>query len=78
MHMNGDAERHRGMTTRIVAALKPHVADRGYDFEFHVDETERNLWMVNGLTPPPFKSEAEKLWFRENRPVEWEEAKGRL
>ncbi|OGE46985.1 hypothetical protein PENARI_c080G01159 [Penicillium arizonense] len=37
----------------IENALKPHIADRGYDWEFHVDETERRLWRVNGIVPPP-------------------------
>ncbi|GAD95406.1 hypothetical protein PVAR5_4049 [Paecilomyces variotii No. 5] len=25
-------------------ASKPHISDKGYDWEFHVDETERRLW----------------------------------
>ncbi|GKZ93355.1 hypothetical protein AnigIFM59636_006425 [Aspergillus niger] len=58
----------------IEKALKPHIADRGYDWEFHVDETERRLWRVNGSVPPPFGSDAEKLWAKENKPVAWESA----
>ncbi|KAB8239291.1 hypothetical protein ETB97_009313 [Aspergillus alliaceus] len=58
----------------IENALKPHIADRGYDWEFHVDETERRLWRVNGMIPPPFGSDAEKVWAKENKPVIWEGA----
>ncbi|KAL5355944.1 putative oxalocrotonate tautomerase [Aspergillus floccosus] len=49
-------------------ALKPHLADKGYDWEFHVDETERKLWRINGMIPPPFKSDEERKWATENRP----------
>jgi hypothetical protein len=58
----------------IENALKPHIADKGYDWEFHVDETERRLWRVNGMMPPPFGSDAEKVWAKENRPGIWEGA----
>lgn len=51
------------------AALKPHTLDKGYDLEFHVDETERRLWKINGMFPPPWKSEEEALWAKENRAV---------
>ncbi|KAH7089276.1 putative oxalocrotonate tautomerase [Paraphoma chrysanthemicola] len=57
----------------IDKALKPHVADKGYDWEFHIDETDRRLWKVNGLIPPAWKSEQEKIWFKENRPVPYPE-----
>ena len=57
---------------RIDKALKPHVADKGYDWEYHCDETERGLWKINGIIPPPWKSEEEKVWVRENRPIPWE------
>lgn len=53
------------------AALKPHIADKGYDWEYHVIETERRLWKINGMTPPLWQSEEEKIWIRENRAVEY-------
>lgn len=49
--------------------LAPHTWDRGLYCEFHIDETPRDLWMINGLWPPASGSEAEQLWVRENRPV---------
>jgi len=54
---------------RLNDLLKPHIADKGYDWEFHVDQTERRLWRINGVVPPPFKSEEEKKWVKENKAV---------
>ncbi|KAK4243771.1 putative oxalocrotonate tautomerase [Corynascus novoguineensis] len=73
VHIESDAARVQGMMKRVDAALRPHVRDKGYDWEVHVDETPRGLWTINGLVPPPFKSEAEKKWSELNRPVEWQE-----
>lgn len=56
----------------VDGALKPHVADKGYDYEFHIDETERRLWKINGMFPPAYKSEEEKIWVEENRAVPFE------
>lgn len=58
---------------KVDAALKPHVQDKGYDWEYHIDETERRLWRVAGLYAPPFGSEEEKMWFRVNKAVPWKE-----
>jgi hypothetical protein len=66
-----DASYNRN-TAAIDKVLVPHVADKGYDWEYHVDETERRLWKINGMKPPPWKSEEEKLWAKENRPVPYE------
>jgi phenylpyruvate tautomerase PptA (4-oxalocrotonate tautomerase family) len=51
----------------IKQILTPHL-DRHPDlhWEFHVDETSEDLWMINGLVPPPGGSEAEKRWAKEN------------
>lgn len=62
-------EVYKNTANKIDAILKPHVLDKGYGCEFHVDETERRLWKVQGMFPPPFKSEGEKIWVKENRPV---------
>ncbi|KAM5343959.1 hypothetical protein ACJ41O_012496 [Fusarium nematophilum] len=75
IHANEDAKINQWTTSRVDAALKPHIADQGYDWEYHVDETSRELWKINGLAPPPWKSEAERWWARENRPLEWEKTK---
>ncbi|KAF2807582.1 uncharacterized protein BDZ99DRAFT_446304 [Mytilinidion resinicola] len=60
---------------RLNEALKPHIEDKGYDWEYHVDETERRLWRIQGLYPPPHGSEEEKGWVQENKASVWEEMK---
>lgn len=33
--------------------LKKHFAHKGYSWEFHVDQTPREYWKINGFRPPP-------------------------
>lgn len=61
-------------TSRLDNIMKPHLLDKGYDFEYHVDETERRLWKINSLIPPPFKSAEEQVWVKGNRAVPYEGA----
>lgn len=65
-------EAYRGVTERVSNVLKSYIADKGYDWEFHVDETERRLWRIQGLDPPPFKSEQEKVWATANKAMAFE------
>ncbi|EHA19910.1 hypothetical protein ASPNIDRAFT_179925, partial [Aspergillus niger ATCC 1015] len=71
LHVPDSDAAYSSTTTRLGQVMKPHLLDKGYDFEYHVDETDRRLWKINGLVPPPFKSEEEKVWVRENRAVEY-------
>ncbi|OAL48541.1 hypothetical protein IQ07DRAFT_77967 [Pyrenochaeta sp. DS3sAY3a] len=61
---------------RVDKALKPFIEDAGYDWEYSVEETSRDLWKVQGLVPPMPRSEAEKEWLRLNEAVPYERAKG--
>jgi phenylpyruvate tautomerase PptA (4-oxalocrotonate tautomerase family) len=54
---------------RVGDTIRPFVAGKGLRWEFHIDETAADLWMIEGLTPPPAGSDAEKLWAKENRAV---------
>ena len=54
---------------RIGDTIQPFAAGKGLRWEFHIDETPKDLWMINGLVPPPGRSDAEKLWAKENRAV---------
>ena len=38
----------------------------GVHWEVHVDETSEQLWLINGLVPPPGGSDAEKAWAAAN------------
>lgn len=52
--------------------MKPHIIDRSeLDWEMHIYETQRDLWRVQGVDAPPAFTEAEKLWFDENKPVSY-------
>jgi hypothetical protein len=59
-------------------ALKPHVADKGYDWEYSVEETRRDLWKIQGMVPPMPGSEAELEWVENNIPTEFDPVKGNL
>lgn len=48
-------------------ALRPYVADRGYEWELHVEEAQRETWHIDGMAPPPQWSEAEKRWAKDNK-----------
>jgi phenylpyruvate tautomerase PptA (4-oxalocrotonate tautomerase family) len=64
-----DPERRDSARQRIGAVIQPFAADKGLHWEFHIDETPRDLWMIDGFVPPPPGSDAEKLWAKENRAI---------
>jgi 4-oxalocrotonate tautomerase family enzyme len=51
----------------IEQQLAPHIKERGFEWELHIDETPIDLWRVQGLPAPPFGSEAEKQWVSDNK-----------
>jgi phenylpyruvate tautomerase PptA (4-oxalocrotonate tautomerase family) len=51
----------------VNAALAPYVQDRGYTWEFHIDETPADLWTCQGIRPPAMGSDSEKRWTREGK-----------
>ncbi|KAF2164200.1 hypothetical protein M409DRAFT_25543 [Zasmidium cellare ATCC 36951] len=71
IHINlpQDKNVYKSLTDKIDKLLKPHIDDKGYDWEYHIDETERLLWKINGQAPPEWKSEDEKVWMSKNYPV---------
>jgi phenylpyruvate tautomerase PptA (4-oxalocrotonate tautomerase family) len=48
-------------------ALKPYIADRGYECEFHIEPAPHETWKIDGIEPPPPDSEAEKRWAKDNK-----------
>lgn len=54
------------------SAFTPFVEERGLDWEIHIDLTPMDLWQIQGFTPPPEESDAERLWGRENRALEYD------
>lgn len=55
----------------INKVLRPFIAEKGYDWEITVSDTPRDFWRFNGIAPPPWRSEEEKVWARDGRPTEW-------
>ncbi|OBF16225.1 tautomerase family protein [Mycobacterium sp. ACS4331] len=65
-HAADRAHRHR-IAHWVNTILDPYLSRHpGLHSEFHIDETSEDLWMINGLIPPPARSEAEQRWVREN------------
>jgi hypothetical protein len=56
VHFDDDAARKLRVINKLDELIKPHVADKGYDWEFHIDETPRELWKIDGFIPPPRES----------------------
>jgi len=59
---------HRiGTAHWVKAILAPFLDAIGsLHWEFHIDETSEDLWMINGFVPPPGGSAAEKIWVADN------------
>ncbi|CAN9094910.1 hypothetical protein CC77DRAFT_401772 [Alternaria alternata] len=72
------AEEREAWIHHIDSVIKPHIADKGYDWEFHIEEPRRDLWKIQGLIPPPLVSEAHKKWRRENKPTPYTKQDGRI
>lgn len=67
---NPDSAARQNTARWIRKMLAPYVErHEGLHWEFHVDETSEELWMINGLVPPPARSEAEKAWAQANKPL---------
>lgn len=49
--------------------LNPVFEGKGWDWEYWVTESPRELWKVNGIIPPPTGSVAEGKWREANRPI---------
>jgi phenylpyruvate tautomerase PptA (4-oxalocrotonate tautomerase family) len=64
-----DPARRESVRNRISRVIQPFATAKGLRWEFHVDETPRDLWLINGLIPPPTGSHAEQLWAKENRAI---------
>lgn len=51
------------------AVLNSVLGPKGVNWEYWIEEVDRDLWKINGLVPPPSGSEMEKEWARRNAPV---------
>jgi len=53
---------------RVNIVIAPWVADRGLDWELHIDETPMNMWSVQGYYPPQMGTVDGDRWTAENKP----------
>ncbi|CAM3281379.1 tautomerase family protein [Tsukamurella hominis] len=66
-HASDSASRTR-IAEWVRAMVAPSLARHpDLQWEFHVDDTSEEMWMINGLVPPPAQSEAERSWAATNR-----------
>jgi phenylpyruvate tautomerase PptA (4-oxalocrotonate tautomerase family) len=75
-HISTDVEWTAAWLKKADAALAPFIQQRGYDYELHVGETPRELWLIQGMRPPRPDTEAEKRWKSENRPTPFDPEEG--
>ncbi|WP_220093756.1 tautomerase family protein [Gryllotalpicola protaetiae] len=64
-----DAESRRRNAEWIKGMIAPTLNNYpDVHWEFHADETSEQLWMINGLFPPPGGSTAEETWAKDGFP----------
>ncbi|KAK4223280.1 putative oxalocrotonate tautomerase [Podospora fimiseda] len=76
VHFRDNEARTKRTMASVKRILKKHIGDNGWDWEVHIDETPTNMWLIAGIEPPPFQSEAEKRWVELGKPVEWRTEEG--
>jgi hypothetical protein len=65
---DNDASKKRFLD-KVDSILTPRFQEKGMDWEYFIQESPRDLWRINGVTPPAAGSEREKEWFRLNKPT---------
>jgi phenylpyruvate tautomerase PptA (4-oxalocrotonate tautomerase family) len=75
-HISTDKVWTESWLRRMNEAIEPFVQRRGYNYELHVGETPRELWLIDGIRPPRPDTEAEKQWKAENRAFPYDPEKG--
>lgn len=63
-----DADMRTWWIARCDEVLAPFIKERGFSWEYHIDETSHELWSIEGYRPPLAGTEDEGRWIRENRP----------
>ncbi|KAF4556536.1 Hypothetical protein D9617_1g084140 [Elsinoe fawcettii] len=74
VRLDDDDKVYKRTSLGINQVFEKNIRPTGADWEFHVDETERRLWMVNGIFPPGFGSEEEKAWVKANKALTRQES----
>lgn len=57
---------------KLDSIIAPLFESKGFRWEYHINETPRELWKIQSIVPPPCQSPAEQKWARENRVSQYE------
>lgn len=63
---NSPEETLRLYFEKMDEVLKPYIADRGYEVEFHAEDAPFATWRIDGMVPPEPWSADEERWAKEN------------
>ncbi|WP_216903371.1 tautomerase family protein [Nocardia alni] len=64
-----EPDRRKRMTESLNVVLVPYTRDRGLHWEFQIEESPRDLWMIEGRWPPGAGTDAEKAWVAANAAI---------
>lgn len=67
-----DEARQKKFVQGCKEAVEPIIKKNGLRWEFYIDQTPIELWLVDGLVPPEAESAAEDKWKEENRATPYE------
>ncbi|CAK7265241.1 hypothetical protein SEPCBS57363_001487 [Sporothrix epigloea] len=73
----GSVAAHQRIASSIDAVLEPHVAAKGFDWEYHVSESPPTMWKINGFVPPVMGNAAVEIWAKDDKPSAYD-GDGRL
>lgn len=65
----GDAARREQTRKEIGTIIEQFTGAKGLRWEYHIDHTPNDLWMIDGLVPPAAHSPSEKVWAEQNRAI---------
>ncbi|KAJ5605394.1 hypothetical protein N7510_008175 [Penicillium lagena] len=68
-HLDKEPPRMTRFHGALDNVLIPFLKERELDWEYSVVNGIREEWRFNGLAPPPFQSDAERLWAEKGCPV---------
>lgn len=68
LHFPSD-DRKRSYMKKLDSIIQPLFQSKGYQWEYHISETPRDLWKVQSIIPPPYQSLEERSWMTERRAI---------
>jgi phenylpyruvate tautomerase PptA (4-oxalocrotonate tautomerase family) len=64
---SADTEHRQRIARFVKSIVEPFMTPHdGMHWEFHINETSEELWMINGIVPPKGGSDTEREWAAAN------------